>query len=148
MTEGGEIFNLWAQPPVDLYIKIYIFNISNAQEFLAGRERLRVEQVGPYVYKEIMTHENVTFNQNNTMSSTPSHPLVWQEQMSQGCHENDEVVMLNIAMLSLPAMHEIPARRCVSSFAGGGHRTIGHCRHLVNLDNYFPLGIKAAPCRP
>jgi len=46
-----------------------------------------------------MTHENVTFNTNNTMSSTPSHPLVWQEQMSGGYHEDDEVVMLNIAML-------------------------------------------------
>jgi len=51
MTEGGEIFNLWAQPPVDLYIKIYLFNITNANAFLAGREQLRVEQVGPYVYK-------------------------------------------------------------------------------------------------
>ncbi|XP_039148988.1 scavenger receptor class B member 1 isoform X2 [Drosophila simulans] len=101
MTEGGEIFNLWAQPPVDLYIKIYLFNITNANAFLAGREQLRVEQVGPYVYKEIMTHENVTFNANNTMSSTPSHPLVWQEEMSGNCREDDEVVMLNIAMLAI-----------------------------------------------
>jgi len=46
-----------------------------------------------------MTHENVTFNSNNTMSSTPSHPLVWQEEMSGNCREDDEVVMLNIAML-------------------------------------------------
>ncbi|XP_043947115.1 uncharacterized protein LOC108035858 isoform X4 [Drosophila biarmipes] len=99
MTEGGEIFNLWAQPPVDLYIKIYLFNITNAEAFLAGQEQLKVEQVGPYVYKEIMTHENVTFNTNNTMSSTPSHPLVWQAQLSGGYHEDDEVVMLNIAML-------------------------------------------------
>ncbi|XP_043063816.1 scavenger receptor class B member 1 isoform X1 [Drosophila ficusphila] len=101
MTEGGEIFNLWAQPPVDLYIKIYLFNITNAQAFLAGREKLKVEQVGPYVYKEIMTHENVTFNKNNTMSSTPRHPLVWQEHMSNGHREDDEVIMLNIAMLAI-----------------------------------------------
>ncbi|XP_043947113.1 scavenger receptor class B member 1 isoform X1 [Drosophila biarmipes] len=101
MTEGGEIFNLWAQPPVDLYIKIYLFNITNAEAFLAGQEQLKVEQVGPYVYKEIMTHENVTFNTNNTMSSTPSHPLVWQAQLSGGYHEDDEVVMLNIAMLAI-----------------------------------------------
>ncbi|KAI8037684.1 hypothetical protein M5D96_009489 [Drosophila gunungcola] len=99
MTEGGEIFNLWAQPPVDLYIKIYLFNITNAKAFLAGRELLNVEQVGPYVYKEVMTHKNITFNENNTMSSTPSHPLVWQDQMSEGRREDDEVIMLNIAML-------------------------------------------------
>lgn len=51
MAENGEIFNLWAKPPVDLYIKIYLFNITNAEAFLAGREKLQVEQVGPYVYK-------------------------------------------------------------------------------------------------
>ncbi|XP_070068807.1 scavenger receptor class B member 1 isoform X2 [Drosophila takahashii] len=101
MSDGGEIFNLWAKPPVDLYIKIYLFNITNAQAFLAGHEKLQVEQVGPYVYKEIMTHENITFNRNNTMSSTPSHPLVWQKEMSGGRREDDEVVMLNIAMLAI-----------------------------------------------
>lgn len=46
-----------------------------------------------------MTHENITFNDNNTMSTNPSHPLVWQEHLSEGRREDDEVVMLNIAML-------------------------------------------------
>ncbi|XP_032595208.1 scavenger receptor class B member 1 isoform X2 [Drosophila grimshawi] len=101
MADKGEIFNLWATPPVDLYIKIYLFNITNAEAFLAGREKLQVEQVGPYVYKELMTHENITFNDNNTMSATPSHPLVWQEHLSEGHREDDEVIMLNIAMLAI-----------------------------------------------
>ncbi|XP_064553706.1 scavenger receptor class B member 1 isoform X1 [Drosophila montana] len=101
MADNGEIFNLWAKPPVDLYIKIYLFNITNAEAFLAGREKLQVEQVGPYVYKELMTHENITFNDNNTMSTTPSHPLVWQEHLSEGHREDDEVIMLNIAMLAI-----------------------------------------------
>ncbi|XP_036321468.1 scavenger receptor class B member 1 isoform X2 [Rhagoletis pomonella] len=101
MEDKGEIFDLWAKPPVDLYIKIYLFNITNAEAFLAGREKMNVEQVGPYVYKEIMTHENITFNANNTMSTRPSHPLVWQEHLSEGHKEDDEVVMLNIAMLAI-----------------------------------------------
>lgn len=46
-----------------------------------------------------MTHENVIFNENNTMSSSPSHPLVWQQHLSEGRREDDPVVMLNIAML-------------------------------------------------
>ncbi|XP_023291780.2 scavenger receptor class B member 1 isoform X1 [Lucilia cuprina] len=101
MAENGEIFNLWAKPPVDLYIKVYLFNITNAEAFLAGREKMNVEQVGPYVYKELMTHENITFNDNNTISTNPSHPLVWQEHLSEGRREDDEVVMVNIAMLAI-----------------------------------------------
>ncbi|XP_055908246.1 scavenger receptor class B member 1 isoform X2 [Eupeodes corollae] len=100
-AEGGEIFGLWEKPPVDLYLKVYLFNITNAEAFMEGREKMNVEQVGPYVYKELMTHENVTFNENGTVSSIPRHPLVWQEAMSEGRREDDEVWMLNIAMLSI-----------------------------------------------
>lgn len=52
-----------------------------------------------HLHRELMTHENITFNENNTMSTNPSHPLVWQEHLSEGRREDDEVVMLNIAML-------------------------------------------------
>lgn len=51
LSDGGEIFNLWSQPPVDLYLKVYLFNITNAAAFMEGREKMHVEQVGPYVYK-------------------------------------------------------------------------------------------------
>lgn len=51
MSDNSEMFNLWAKPPVDLYIKIYLFNITNAEAFLGGREKLNVQQIGPYVYK-------------------------------------------------------------------------------------------------
>ena len=50
--EGSEIFNLWRTPPVDLYIKIYLFNVTNAEDFMAGRaEKMQIEEVGPYVYR-------------------------------------------------------------------------------------------------
>lgn len=45
------IFSLWQKPPVDVYIKVFIFNITNPDEFLAGEEKLKVEEVGPYVYQ-------------------------------------------------------------------------------------------------
>lgn len=51
MSEGGEIFNLWQDPPVNIYIKIYLWNITNSEEFLSGKEKMRVEEVGPYVYR-------------------------------------------------------------------------------------------------
>lgn len=51
-AENGEIFNLWQTPPVELYIKVYLFNITNAEAFMRGDEpKMRVEQVGPYVYR-------------------------------------------------------------------------------------------------
>ena len=45
------MFSLWERPPVDLYCKVYIWNVTNREAFLAGKEKLRVQEVGPYVYK-------------------------------------------------------------------------------------------------
>ncbi|GJQ78161.1 SCRB5 [Trypoxylus dichotomus] len=100
-TEGGEIFELWRAPPVDIYLRVHLFNITNAEEFMSGKEKLRVEEVGPYVYREIMSHENVTFNSNGTLSATPKHPLKWVPELSNGDHEKDQLILPNIALLSI-----------------------------------------------
>jgi scavenger receptor class B protein 1 len=51
-SEGGEIFELWKSPPVDLYLRVYLWNVTNKDEFLSGKDdKLKVVDVGPYVYK-------------------------------------------------------------------------------------------------
>ncbi|XP_046741790.1 scavenger receptor class B member 1-like isoform X1 [Diprion similis] len=100
-SEGGEIFELWRSPPVDLYLKIYLFNVTNSEQFLNGEEdKLRINQVGPYVYKELMEHGNVTFNENGTVTAIPRHPLKYIPEMSNGTEE-DLLILPNIALLSI-----------------------------------------------
>lgn len=101
LGEGGEIFEIWRKPDVDLYVKIYLFNITNKEQFLAGEEKLRVEEVGPYVYKEELEHTSIIFNDNGTLSAIPKHPLIWQEHLSEGRKESDTLVLPNIALLSI-----------------------------------------------
>lgn len=50
-SEGAEGFEMWATPPVEVFLKVYLYNITNKEAFLAGKEKLRVQQVGPYVYR-------------------------------------------------------------------------------------------------
>lgn len=51
-SDNGEIFTLWQRPPVELLLKVYLFNITNHEAFLAGRDKkLKVAEVGPYVYR-------------------------------------------------------------------------------------------------
>lgn len=50
--ENGEIYQLWAKPPVDLYVRVYLFNVTNSEAFISGVDKtLNVQEVGPYVYK-------------------------------------------------------------------------------------------------
>ncbi|XP_076233540.1 scavenger receptor class B member 1 [Calliopsis andreniformis] len=101
MTPNSLIFNLWRKPPIDVFIKVYIFNITNKDEFLSGKEKLRVEEVGPYVYQEILENHNATFHPNNTVSYIPKRTIVFSPNMSIGDPENDMVHVPNIPMLGI-----------------------------------------------
>ncbi|XP_018301690.1 scavenger receptor class B member 1 isoform X2 [Mycetomoellerius zeteki] len=99
--DGGEIFEYWRKPEVNLYLKIYLFNVTNHDEYLSGEaSKLRFQEVGPYVYKETFEHANVIFNDNGTLSSIPVHPLKYIPEMSNGTEE-DLVIMPNIALFSI-----------------------------------------------
>lgn len=100
-SEGGEGFELWRRPPVNVYLKVYLFNITNRDEFLAGKEKLKVQEVGPYIYREIAEHANITFNhENGTVSAVPRFPLQWMPELNSG--KEDDVLMLpNVALLSI-----------------------------------------------
>lgn len=100
LTPGGETFELWRKPPVDLYLRVWLFNVTNKEAFMAGKEKLRVKETGPYVYKELVEHTEVSFNDNGTLTTIPKHPLVWSPENSGG-KEDDILVLPNIALLSI-----------------------------------------------
>ena len=51
MTPNSLVFKLWKEPNLDIYLKIYIFNITNPIEFISGKEKLKLQEIGPYVYQ-------------------------------------------------------------------------------------------------
>ncbi|KAJ2943334.1 hypothetical protein O0L34_g12141 [Tuta absoluta] len=102
LSDGGEIFEMWRKPQVDLYCRVYLFNVTNAEEYMAGKaDKLTVKEVGPYVYKESLEHQVLKFNENNTMSVVPKHPLTWVPELSDGHSEDDVLFLPHIALLSI-----------------------------------------------
>ncbi|XP_066255677.1 scavenger receptor class B member 1-like isoform X2 [Euwallacea similis] len=99
---GGEIFSIWEKPPVDLFLKVYLWNVTNSKEYMSGKdEKLQFQEVGPYVYRELMSHNDIIFNDNGTLSSVPTHPLVWDPFLSGDRKEDDVLVLPNIALLGI-----------------------------------------------
>lgn len=51
LREGGRSYGWWSKPPVEPRIKVYVYNVTNADEFLNNGSKPILEELGPYVYK-------------------------------------------------------------------------------------------------
>ncbi|XP_058458558.1 scavenger receptor class B member 1-like [Malaya genurostris] len=101
MYEGSYLHRLWKKPPLDVFISIYVFNVTNADAFLRGEEKLRLVEVGPYVYQEYLENHNSTFNANGTLSFTPVRRQKFILERSVSDPRSDLIIMPNIALLGV-----------------------------------------------
>jgi len=63
ISPTSEKYYLWEDPPVSPEFRIYLFNITNAENWLKGSDlKIKVNQVGPFVYKEFWKKTNVVFH--------------------------------------------------------------------------------------
>ena len=58
LVEGTKGYEVWLEPPNDIYIKYYFFHVNNPQEILQGGTP-NLTEVGPYVYQETRKKQNV-----------------------------------------------------------------------------------------
>ncbi|KAH8388650.1 hypothetical protein KR093_011731, partial [Drosophila rubida] len=103
LTPGTLLYKLWLHPPLDVYIMVYMFNYTNVDAFIAGTEsKLKVEEVGPYVYKEVLSNHNVTLNEaNNTISYTPRREYIFVRDRSIGDPVVDRIRAPNIPYMGV-----------------------------------------------
>lgn len=50
LTSNSMMTQLWQNPPLMPQLKVYVFNVTNSKEFLQGKEKLKVQELGPYIY--------------------------------------------------------------------------------------------------
>lgn len=54
MVKGDETYEMWKKPDAEIYLKVYIFNITNHEAFLSGEDdKIKFQEVGPYVYRYV-----------------------------------------------------------------------------------------------
>ena len=59
----------WKDPPIDAELRLYLFNYTNAERYMNGEDKkLKVEELGPYVYIEKFGKVNVRYNANYTIT--------------------------------------------------------------------------------
>ncbi|GJQ81802.1 SCRB7, partial [Trypoxylus dichotomus] len=83
MRPGLPAFDWWYEPPDVIRLKVYLFNVTNAERYMSGEDhKLQLEEVGPIVFREVVTHKEVIFNDNDTMSYTVHRNAIWDPTLN------------------------------------------------------------------
>ncbi|XP_026317403.1 scavenger receptor class B member 1 isoform X2 [Hyposmocoma kahamanoa] len=109
LRQGSMTFEWWARPPVRPFVRVYVYNVTNADEFLNNGSKPILDELGPYVYSEEWEKVNITDNENGTLSFQYKRMYTFQPHLSAG-PDDDAVVVPNIPMLSATSQSKNAAR--------------------------------------
>ncbi|XP_048006716.1 scavenger receptor class B member 1-like [Leguminivora glycinivorella] len=89
-----------------VHVKAYLFNVTNPEEFLSGRDRkMKMQEIGPFSYKELRSNDDLELDQDKgVVRYTPNVNVEFVPEESIGRPEDINVTIPNIAMLSMTAM--------------------------------------------
>ncbi|KAE8751426.1 hypothetical protein FOCC_FOCC002001 [Frankliniella occidentalis] len=52
MVPGLPAYEWWATPPDEVLLRVYVFNVTNQQDFESGRtNKLHMQEVGPFIFR-------------------------------------------------------------------------------------------------
>ncbi|XP_071440719.1 scavenger receptor class B member 1-like isoform X2 [Hetaerina americana] len=109
LRNGSHTFDWWRRPPVTPMMSIYVYNVTNADEFLNDGAKPKLQEVGPFVYREKWEKVNLRPHKNGTITFQQRKMYYFDAAASAGS-EDDLVIVPNIPMLSATSQSKHAAR--------------------------------------
>ncbi|ESO96893.1 hypothetical protein LOTGIDRAFT_159641 [Lottia gigantea] len=100
LVNGSYLYDVWKEPPMPIYLQVYMFNLTNPKEVKKGQKPYVVEK-GPYTYREERIKFDIVFNDNGTVSYRQKRLFTFIREMSVGDDEVDMITTVNPALLAL-----------------------------------------------
>ncbi|KAK9506184.1 hypothetical protein O3M35_008165 [Rhynocoris fuscipes] len=101
IREGSSVYDAWRKPPVKPLICIFVFNYTNVEEYTKKvHSKLKLQEVGPYCYRETLEKKNITFNDDGTITYGDTRKHEFDPIRSNGT-QNDTLIVPNLALISL-----------------------------------------------
>jgi len=98
------LLNMNLYPVAEPLFKIFIFNFSNPEEFLAGEKPI-FNEVGPYVYKETFVKDELEWLSDGEISYVPKRIYKFSPKDSRPNRQTDRVTTINVPMMT--AIHQL-----------------------------------------
>ncbi|XP_055312285.1 scavenger receptor class B member 1-like isoform X2 [Sitodiplosis mosellana] len=104
MQPGLPPYEEWVIPTPEVRLSVYIFSVENPDTFLDGTdEKLRLIEIGPIVYREILHHENVKFHENSTLSYSANRWVEFLEDQNEPGILQRVILVPNFVLLATAA---------------------------------------------
>eukprot|EP00095_Tigriopus_kingsejongensis_P008733 maker-scaffold683_size112676-snap-gene-0.13 protein:Tk08733 transcript:maker-scaffold683_size112676-snap-gene-0.13-mRNA-1 annotation:"scavenger receptor class b member 1" len=105
LSQGSEAFEGWRNPPVHPIMYLFIFNLTNQDDFLSGKSKPIVEEVGPYAYVQNMSMTDAEFPSFDIVRFNMQRNFTFDPEDSMGLDYEDTVIVPNIPLFG--AMHKL-----------------------------------------
>lgn len=100
MIPGFPPYDWWLNPPDEVHLKVYIFNVTNPDHFLNGTDtKLKLQEIGPFTFLEKLKHTDVIFNDNGTLTYTAHRSAVYLPHLSPNLSLDARLIVPNLAVL-------------------------------------------------
>ncbi|KAJ8969586.1 hypothetical protein NQ317_011310 [Molorchus minor] len=93
-------YNMWKETPVPMYLQFYLFNWTNPHEIKNASSKPNFIEHGPYTYYEHHIRENITFNNNNTVTFYTKRVWTFLPEQSVGSLD-DNITTLNPVVVTV-----------------------------------------------
>ncbi|XP_047989677.1 sensory neuron membrane protein 2-like [Leguminivora glycinivorella] len=91
---SSQMFDKWRKLPMPLTFKVYVFNVTNAEEISSGAKP-ELEEIGPYVYQQYRERLNLSYGENDTVEYMLKKTFVFDQKATGSLSEDDEVTVIN-----------------------------------------------------
>ncbi|CAH2091641.1 unnamed protein product [Euphydryas editha] len=99
IQNSSVMFEKWRELPIPLKFKVYLFNVTNAEDVNNGAKPI-LNEIGPYVYKEYRVKRILGYGENDTIRYMLKKTFYFDQEASGGLNENDEVTVINYSYLA------------------------------------------------
>nr|AFG73003.1 sensory neuron membrane protein 2 [Cnaphalocrocis medinalis] len=99
LDESSQMFEKWRKLPMPLTFNVYVFNVTNVDDVNEGA-RPKLQELGPYVYKEYRERTILGYGDNNTVKYMLKKTFLFDQEASGALSQDDEVVVINFSYLA------------------------------------------------
>ncbi|VDP08203.1 unnamed protein product [Soboliphyme baturini] len=127
LSNGSETLRKWADPPYDMLLQFWFFNVTNPSEVLFNGAKPALVQCGPYSYVNRQQKRNLNFASNNTVQYRLFQSYHFSEERScKSCRETDLILVPHVPYWSVVhRLRNSPIKKTIKRLADMGLTAIG-----------------------